>query len=133
MAMRTVEMEPADALAGVVSAMAEAGRYAGQGTRTSGRRAGRRARVIGTEAARRAALAARALGGARPPARRSRIGMIVVVAGATAAGAAAALAAHRVVTLIRNRDAGDATPSTNTPPTDTQKLGADTPVETPAR
>jgi hypothetical protein len=108
MALRTVDMEPAVALAGMVAAMAEAGRYAGIGAWTGGRRIGRSARYFGTEAAQRAALAARVLGGARPPeVRRSRIGLFVAFVGAAAGGAAAALAARRAVTLLRRRDPGD--------------------------
>jgi hypothetical protein len=107
MAHRT-DMELSMALAGMLAALADAGRYAGHGMRTGGRRFGRRARVVGTEAAHRSVFAARALGGGQPPpARRSRAGLVAVAAAATTVGVVGTLAARKAVVLLRTRDTGN--------------------------
>jgi hypothetical protein len=105
MAQRTAELEPSAALVGMLTALGEAGRYAGRGAWVSGRRAGRRARLVGAEAARRTGRAALALGGRQPaPRRRSKAGLMVIVVSATTAGAAAAVVARQAVERARRRN-----------------------------
>jgi len=125
MARQTAELEPAAALAGMVAALGEAGRYAGRGMWVSSRRVGRRTRMVGAEAARRAGRAALALGGRQPkPPRRSKAGLIVVAVSATTAGAAAALAARQTIESIRNRNGREPEPETGAGVADRTAWGA---------
>jgi hypothetical protein len=122
MAHRTVDMELSVALAGVLAALADAGKYAGHGMRTGGRRVGRRARMVGTEAAARSIFAARALGGQQPLARRSRAGLVAVAAGAATVGVVGTLAARKAVVLLRTRDTGNGASTDRASKTDAVRL-----------
>jgi hypothetical protein len=104
MAPRTVDMDPAVAFAEMVTVLAEAGRYAGHGVRTTGKRVGRRARVAGAEAARRGAFATLVLSG-RPLVRRPRISLVVAVAAVS--GAVVALTVRQSAIVFRARATGE--------------------------
>jgi hypothetical protein len=117
MARRTDEVDLAPALAGMLEALADAGRYAGTGLRTTGVRAGR----VGARASRRAwrdalragdraALALHVLRGAEPPA-RTRRRPLEYVAVAAAAGAAGAAAVFAVTRVLKGRTAATAEPT----------------------
>ena len=129
MAHRRADMELSLALAGMLAALADAGRYAGHGMRTGGRRFGRGVRVAGTEAAHRSVFAARALAGRQPEARRSRVGLVAVAAGAATVGVVGTLAARRAVVLLRTRDTGSGAAADGTSgPSEVPQEGASAPT-----